>query len=136
MICLLFVVDVNHENIAVTEARKLGIPVIGVVDTNSDPDGIDYVIPGNDDSISAIKLYVKSVADACIEGNSSRSDTQEAKKMSTKEAKPAVVVKASEEAPVEEAPVEEAQTEEVLAEETTEVAAAPIEEVKAEEPAE
>ncbi len=64
----LFVVDVDHERIAVTEANKLGIPVIGVVDTNSDPDGVDYVIPGNDDAIRAIKLYVTAVADACLEG--------------------------------------------------------------------
>ncbi|MDP5070060.1 MAG: 30S ribosomal protein S2 [Congregibacter sp.] len=64
----LFVIDVDHERIAITEANKLGIPVIGVVDTNSDPDGVDYVIPGNDDAIRAIKLYVTAVADACIEG--------------------------------------------------------------------
>jgi small subunit ribosomal protein S2 len=64
----LFVIDVDHEDIAVQEARKLGIPVIAVVDTNSDPDGIDYVIPGNDDAIRAIQLYVKAVADACTEG--------------------------------------------------------------------
>lgn len=64
----LFVVDVDHERIAITEANKLGIPVIGIVDTNSDPDGIDYVIPGNDDAIRAIKLYVTAVADACIAG--------------------------------------------------------------------
>ena len=64
----LFVVDVDHERIAITEANKLGIPVIGIVDTNSDPDGVDYVIPGNDDAIRAIKLYVKAVADAVIEG--------------------------------------------------------------------
>jgi small subunit ribosomal protein S2 len=64
----LFVVDVDHERIAVTEANKLGIPVIGVVDTNSNPDGVDYVIPGNDDAIRAIKLYVTAVADACLEG--------------------------------------------------------------------
>jgi small subunit ribosomal protein S2 len=64
----LFVIDVDHEDIAVQEARKLGIPVIAIVDTNSDPDGIDYVIPGNDDAIRAIQLYVKAVADACTEG--------------------------------------------------------------------
>ncbi|HAU14453.1 MAG TPA: 30S ribosomal protein S2, partial [Gammaproteobacteria bacterium] len=64
----IFVIDVDHERIAVTEANKLGIPVIGIVDTNSDPDGIDYVIPGNDDAIKAIQLYVESVANACIEG--------------------------------------------------------------------
>ncbi len=63
----LFVVDVQHERIAVSEANKLGIEVIGVVDTNSDPDGIDYVIPGNDDAIRAIRLYVMGVADAIEE---------------------------------------------------------------------
>ncbi len=62
----LFVVDVDHERIAITEANKLGIPVIGIVDTNSNPDGVDYVIPGNDDAIRAIKLYVSAVAEACI----------------------------------------------------------------------
>lgn len=60
----IFIVDVGHENIAVAEARNLGIPVVGVVDTNSSPRGIDYVIPGNDDAIRAIKLYVQGVADA------------------------------------------------------------------------
>ena len=64
----LFVVDVQHERIAVSEANKLGIEVIGIVDTNSDPDGIDYVIPGNDDAIRAIRLYVMGVADAIEEG--------------------------------------------------------------------
>ncbi|MEM8662288.1 MAG: 30S ribosomal protein S2 [Pseudomonadota bacterium] len=64
----LFVVDVDHERIAITEANKLGIPVIGIVDTNSDPDGVDFIIPGNDDAIRAIKLYVTAVADACIAG--------------------------------------------------------------------
>jgi small subunit ribosomal protein S2 len=64
----LFVVDVDHERIAITEANKLGIPVIGIVDTNSNPDGVDYIIPGNDDAIRAIKLYVTAVADACLQG--------------------------------------------------------------------
>ncbi|RPG31729.1 MAG: 30S ribosomal protein S2 [Gammaproteobacteria bacterium TMED92] len=64
----LFVVDVQHERIAVTEANKLGIPVFGVVDTNSDPAGVDYVIPGNDDAIRAIRLYVTAVADSVAEG--------------------------------------------------------------------
>jgi len=63
----LFVIDVDHERIAIKEANKLGIPVIGVVDTNSDPDGVDYVIPGNDDAIRAIQIYVKAVADTCLE---------------------------------------------------------------------
>ena len=65
---ILFVVDVDHERIAINEANKLGIPVVGIVDTNSDPDGVDYVIPGNDDSIRAIKLYAASVADTVLEG--------------------------------------------------------------------
>lgn len=64
----MFVIDVDHERIAIQEANKLGIPVIGVVDTNSDPAGIDYIIPGNDDAIRAIKLYVTAMADACAEG--------------------------------------------------------------------
>lgn len=64
----LFVIDVDHERIAIQEANKLGIPVIGIVDTNSNPDGVDYVIPGNDDAIRAVKLYVTAIADACLEG--------------------------------------------------------------------
>ncbi|MEM8594554.1 MAG: 30S ribosomal protein S2 [Pseudomonadota bacterium] len=64
----LFVVDVDQERIAITEANKLGIPVIGIVDSNSNPDGVDYVIPGNDDAIRAVKLYVTSMADAIIAG--------------------------------------------------------------------
>lgn len=66
----LFVIDVDHERIAVQEANKLGIPVIGIVDTNSDPDGIDYIVPGNDDAIRAIKLYTAAVADAILAGKS------------------------------------------------------------------
>jgi len=61
----LFVIDVDHERLAINEANKLGIPVIGVVDTNSNPDGVDYVIPGNDDAIRAVQLYVRSIATAC-----------------------------------------------------------------------
>jgi len=64
----LFVVDVQHEHIAISEANKLGIPVIGVVDTNSDPAGVDFVIPGNDDAIRAVRLYVTAIADAIAEG--------------------------------------------------------------------
>ena len=70
---VLFVVDVDHERIAVTEANKLGIPVIGIVDTNSDPDGVDYVIPGNDDAIRAIRLYITAAADAIAVGQSQAS---------------------------------------------------------------
>ena len=65
---VLFVVDVDHERIAVTEANKLGIPVVGVVDTNSDPDGVDFIVPGNDDAIRSIRLFVAAVADSILAG--------------------------------------------------------------------
>ncbi len=64
----LFVVDVSHEKIAVREAGNIGIPVIGVVDTNSDPDGVAFVIPGNDDANRAVRIYVTAIADAILEG--------------------------------------------------------------------
>jgi small subunit ribosomal protein S2 len=64
----LFVIDIGHENIAVLEAKKLGIPVIAVVDTNYDPTLVDYAIPGNDDAIRAVQLYVRAAADAVLEG--------------------------------------------------------------------
>ncbi len=64
----LFVIDVGYQKGAITEARKLGIPVIGVVDTNHNPDGLEYIIPGNDDSSRAIRLYARGVADAILEG--------------------------------------------------------------------
>jgi small subunit ribosomal protein S2 len=67
----LFVVDVGHENIAVHEAKKLGIPVVAIVDTNCSPDGIDYIIPGNDDAMRAIQLYATGIADAVLEGKES-----------------------------------------------------------------
>jgi small subunit ribosomal protein S2 len=66
----LFIIDVGYQKIAVTEANKLAIPIIGVVDTNHSPDGIAYVIPGNDDSSRAIRLYARGVADAILEGKS------------------------------------------------------------------
>jgi small subunit ribosomal protein S2 len=68
---VLFVIDVDHEDIAVREARKLGIPVVAVVDTNCSPDGVDYIIPGNDDAMRAIELYASLVADAVLDGKSS-----------------------------------------------------------------
>jgi small subunit ribosomal protein S2 len=64
----LFVIDVDHEDIALQEARKLGIPVVAVVDTNSNPDDVDYIIPGNDDAIRAIQLYVQAAANTILEG--------------------------------------------------------------------
>ncbi|RLJ65128.1 30S ribosomal protein S2 [Sulfurisoma sediminicola] len=66
----IFVIDVGYHKIAITEAAKLGIPVVGIVDTNHSPEGIGYVIPGNDDSSSAIRLYARGVADAILEGRS------------------------------------------------------------------
>ena len=109
---VLFVVDVDHERIAVTEANKLGIPVIGIVDTNSDPDGVDYVIPGNDDAIRAIKLYVTAVADAVIAGKAAAGEVvtaDEFVEVTESEAEPAPAAEAAEaEAPAEEAtPAEE-----------------------------
>lgn len=68
---VLFVIDTGHEKIAVDEARKLGIPVVGVVDSNNDPDKIDYVIPGNDDAIRSVQLYVQGVSAAVLEGRAS-----------------------------------------------------------------
>ena len=128
---ILFVVDVDHERIAVNEANKLGIRVVGIEDTNSDPDGIDYVIPGNDDSIRAIKLYVASAADAVLEGKAQSAsitskdefvEVDEAAKKVSKAKKKSAEATAEEAAPVEEAPAEE-------------VAVAAVEEPVAEEPA-
>ena len=64
----LFVIDTGYQHGAIVEAKKLGIPVIGIVDTNNNPDGIDYIVPGNDDSSRAIRLYARGVADAVLEG--------------------------------------------------------------------
>ncbi len=74
---LLFVIDVSHEETAIREANSLKIPVVGVVDTNSDPDPIDYVIPSNDDAIRAIKLIVGKMADAALEGIAMRKETMQ-----------------------------------------------------------
>lgn len=71
---ILFVIDVDHERIAVNEANKLGIPVVGIVDTNSNPDGVDFVIPGNDDAIRAIELYAQTVANTVLEASDSSAD--------------------------------------------------------------
>jgi small subunit ribosomal protein S2 len=68
---VMFVIDVEHEDIAIREARKLGIPVVAVVDTNCSPDGVDYIVPGNDDAMRAIELYTTLIADAVIDGKAS-----------------------------------------------------------------
>jgi small subunit ribosomal protein S2 len=72
----LFVIDVGHEKIAVAEAEKLGLPVIGIVDTNNSPKGVDYLIPGNDDAIRAIRLYTSGIAEAIAEGRSVLMDVE------------------------------------------------------------
>ena len=120
----LFVVDVDHERIAITEANKLGIPVIGIVDTNSNPDGVDIIIPGNDDAIRAIKLYVTAVADACLQGKIESGEEVSAKNEFVEveaEAEPAVEAEAAAEpqAAAEPAPEVEAEAAEAK------VAAAP-----------
>lgn len=71
----LFVIDVGHEKIAVSEANRLGIPVIGIVDSNNDPDGISHIIPGNDDSTRAIRFYASSVADTILDARASTQET-------------------------------------------------------------
>ena len=84
----LFVIDPRKEEIAVQEARKLGIPVVGIVDTNCDPDLIDYVIPANDDAIRAVKLLTARMADAILEGRQGEQmeDVEEAVETATEEA--------------------------------------------------
>lgn len=74
----LFIIDSRKEIIAIKEAKRMGIPVVAIVDTNCDPDEVDYVIPGNDDAIRAIKLFCASVADACIEGRAAHEEAQQA----------------------------------------------------------
>ncbi|MFH1146405.1 MAG: 30S ribosomal protein S2, partial [Pseudomonadota bacterium] len=93
----LFIVDSKRETIAVSEARKLGIPVAAVVDTNCDPDGIDYVIPGNDDAIRAIRLLTSRMADAVLEGKKRLRESLQAEADKVEDA-------AAAEAPVSEVP--------------------------------
>jgi len=95
----LFVIDVDHERIAVTEANSLRIPVIGVVDTNSNPDGIDFAIPGNDDALRAIDLYATAVADACLAGRNKGNQVAESDFVEVEET--AAEAPAAEKAPAE-----------------------------------
>lgn len=113
----IFVIDVGYEKIAIAEANKLGIPVVGIVDTNNKPDGVDLVIPGNDDAIRAIRLYAAGIGDAVLEGKASRvpvnqvADEAPAKAKAAKEEAPAEEAApeaAAEAAPEAEAPAEEA----------------------------
>ena len=110
---VLYVIDVGYEKIAIQEATKLGIPVVGVVDTNNSPDGIDYIVPGNDDSMRAIKLYTKMAADAILIGKESiageiKAKEEVAKAPSKIAAKKSVVEEAPADDSVEAAPAVEA----------------------------
>ncbi len=98
---LAFIIDPNREEIAVKECRKLGIPIVAVTDTNCDPDVIDYIIPGNDDAIRSIKLFVTSMADACLEGEAMRKDSKD------KDAEEVMAQAAAEELPAAEESAEE-----------------------------
>jgi len=103
-----FVVDPSREEIAVLEARKLGIPIIAIVDTNCDPDVIDYVIPGNDDAIRAIKLFLSKIADAILEGKAAHAEktaSEEDKEAEAPEVTMALI--STEEEPVQEPPAGE-----------------------------
>ena len=136
---VLFVVDVDHERIAVTEANKLGIPVIGIVDTNSDPDGVDYVIPGNDDAIRAIKLYVTAVADAVLAGKAAAGEVVSADEfveVTEAQAEPAAAQEATETAEPAEPAAEAAAPESAEASEPAEAAADDSAEAESEAPAE
>ena len=130
----IFVIDVKYEKIAVLEAKKMGIPVIALVDTNSDPDGIDMVIPGNDDAIRSIRLITKVIAESCARGLESskgfmpKSDKDSPIIQTIKKEEPVVEEVAAEEPVVEEVAAEEPVVEEVAAEEPV------VEEVAAEEP--
>jgi len=104
---VLYFIDVGYENIAIQEATNLGIPVVGIVDTNNSPDGIDYIVPGNDDSMRAIKLYTKMAADAILVGKESIAGeikAREVAKMPVEDEAAAVAESVEAEA----APVEEA----------------------------
>jgi small subunit ribosomal protein S2 len=131
-----FIVDPNKEDIAVKEARKLGIPVVAVVDTNCDPEGIDYIIPGNDDAIRALRLFASKMADACLEGTAARqeklrndaegADQEEEAAPVAEAASETVVIEKVAAAPVEAAPVEAAPVEAAPVE-AAPVEAAPVE---------
>jgi small subunit ribosomal protein S2 len=109
----IFVIDSNKEQIAVRESRKLGIPVVAVVDTNCDPSEVDYVIPGNDDALRAIRLFTSKISESIAEGVHARDDKQMADIEAVAAAEPAV-----------EAPGAEVALDEVVPEEATSVPAA------------
>ena len=94
---VLFIVDTKKENIAIKEGKKLGIPIVAIVDSNGDPEDIDYVIPGNDDAIRSIRLLTSVIADACIEGHNEREEKLKAEEELEMEKKSGVEEKAGEE---------------------------------------
>ena len=140
---ILFVVDVDHERIAINEANKLGIRVVGIVDTNSDPDGVDHIIPGNDDSIRAIKLYAASVADSILEGKAQAATVSskdefvevEAKSAPKAEAEAAAPEAAAPEVAAPEVAAPEEAAPEVAAEEKPAAKKAPAKKAAAKKPA-
>ena len=121
---LLFVIDVNKEDLAIAEAKKLGIPVVAVVDTNCSPDGIDYIIPGNDDAARAIALYCDLASRAALDGMSAQ--------LGAAGVDLGAMEATVEETLAEEAPAEESATEEAPAEAEAAPEEAPAEEAKAE----
>jgi small subunit ribosomal protein S2 len=115
----LFVIDVDHERIAVSEAKKLGIPVVGVCDTNSSPDGIDYPIPGNDDAIRAIRLYLRGAADAILQARAASAQTIEGDADDYVEVTEELAVVGKPSAAVTEEPANESPTPEIVSDEAS-----------------
>ena len=117
----LFIIDVKRESIAVSEASKMGIPIVGIVDSNSNPEGIDYVVPGNDDSIRSIALFTEAVADACLKGSEAATGLKQEEPQSG----PAIVRKVDSNDTQEQKPdagveVDASKTEKAVVEESTE----------------
>lgn len=117
----LFIIDVKRESIAVSEASKMGIPIVGIVDSNSNPEGIDYVVPGNDDSIRSIALFTEAVADACLKGSKAATGLKQEEPQSG----PAIVRKVDASESLDQKPEaskedDEAQSEEMVAEQPLE----------------
>ncbi|MGZ4836887.1 MAG: 30S ribosomal protein S2, partial [Terriglobales bacterium] len=112
----IFVIDSNKEQIAVREARKLGIPVVAVVDTNCDPSEVDYVIPGNDDALRAIRLFASKVADSVIEGAQAATDKQVAEVQAAQQAEAAAATESAADGAAAESvePIEDVSMEDVL----------------------
>jgi len=132
----LFVIDVGHERIAIAEAKKLGIPVVAVVDSNNTPEGVDYVVPGNDDAIRAIQLYANAISGAVTDGKRASGNMQE-EAVAASEAKAAEEpVSAAQATPAEETPAEVTPAETAPAEAAPAAEAAPTDEAAAKAEAE